>query len=277
MAVDEYYSSLRHYVRLLCEDQDSHSLVVNSEPGVGKSYQITEELKRSCEGVYKAVEGYLTPMNLVEALHQTKGEDDVLFLDDVSGIVGDEKGLNVLKSATWTVDEEKGRLITWGSTTAKLEVETPFRFRGSVVMCFNSVPENAHFEAVKSRSLYYELDLSRDQKLDIMREIAEKPKSGTTKGERLDVVGWLSSILTAAHKVNLRQYEHAIRLYRYAKGKDVDWRELFLDSLSADEDLKKARRCLDRSETVEEASSLFERKTGKSRSTFFRYKRQLEQ
>lgn len=279
--VQHYYSTVLDLIDMVVKGDDITSLLINAEPGIGKSYQIVQRLKMHMDDTYrtwKKAEGKMTGLHLFRALYETRREGDVLFLDDVSGIFNAD-GLNVMKAATWTEDEERGRIVSWASSTPLLDdVETPFQYRGSVIMCFNELPESGHLDAVKSRSFYYEMSLERADKLQIMREIARLPRDGTTLEERLRVADWVIEHLNDAATPNLRMIEKALAIYCYKKKAGGDWTALAKDVLDVkiDKDIETIAEAIDKHpQSTEAQAAYFERVTGKSRRTFFRKKQQL--
>lgn len=274
--VDHYYTELLDLVELVAFGDSIHCLFIDAEPGIGKSYQISQKLK-GVDGTVQKVAGKLTPVQLVSRLYDTRGSKDVLFLDDVTGIWADS-GLEVLKAATWTEDEDVGRVVDWGSSTHVLkDIPLPFRYRGSVIMCFNEVPDGAHVDALKSRSFYYEMQVPREDKLHIMRELARLPVKGTTVEERLDVADWVCNMLPESAVPNLRMIKKAILLY---KEKPSRWQSLAEKVLDVDPKRKQRYeqvvKAQEGAEKYEEAEQAFVDAGYGSASTYARWKRKFD-
>ncbi len=273
-AVGKYYKELRGYVRaLIHSDQDS--LVIYSKAGYGKSYQVQATLKE--EGLeygrdYEVKTGYSTPMELYHTLYENR--DNVLILDDVEGIAHDQKALSLLKACTWSVGEN--RTLTYSTTSSKLEAPKTFEFKGKIIICLNrSVEGDPDFEALKSRSIYHELELTYQELVNGIFPKIAKNKMEEEKAE--EVVGFIRKNSNPACNLEIRDLIKAISLYEYAENEGVDWKPLVDGLIDSNPDLDLVWRLMkDSSKSVKEKIRKFKEETGKSRKTYYNYKNELE-
>ena len=280
--IDHYYGPLRFFTQQVVKG-DGDLLLLNAPAGIGKSYQINKVVKADCTGHYVPKAGYISPLELFHSLHETRNEGDILFLDDVSGITDDERALNILKGATWTEDEDRGRMVEWATTSDKIKCEQEFQYNGRIILCFNEMPDNEHINALKSRGKYYEMNFTYEQRIDIIHEIAKVPYEDSTLEERQEVAEWIGHYTDATFEdLNLRILFHCLDIYLSCKSGDYeyaldDWTMLATELFGVDEDLQLVKDLLTECGTKEAAAEAFEARTGQSRRTFFRRKKKLEE
>ena len=280
--ISRYYGPLRFFTQQVVNG-DSDLLLLNAPAGIGKSYQINKVVKGNITGNYVPKAGYLSPLELFHSLHKTKNKGDILFLDDVSGITDDERALNLLKGATWTEDEDRGREVEWATTSDKIQCEQQFQYEGRIILCFNEMPDNEHINALKSRGKYYEMNFTYEQRIDIIKEIAKVPYEDSTLEQRQEVARWIATYTDETFEdLNLRILFHCLDIYlscqsgEYEYGPD-NWTMLATELFGVDEDLQLVKDLITETGTVEAAAEAFEARTGKSRRTFFRRKNKLEE
>lgn len=271
--IDHYYENLRKYVRMVSRGF-SNALLLNSPPGIGKTYQINRTLdEETGSDGYIEHGGYCTPVKLFEKLWEASG-GKVLFLDDIEGLISNDKALALLKQATWSDDDE--RVVSWSSSTSAIDDEIPeeFDFQGSVVMCFNEVPDDPIFDSLRSRCLYYELDFTYDEKIDVVREVAKKPYKNVAYETRMEIAEWIErNTAPGMDGVSLRSLFHCMDMAAF----DPDeWESMASELFDADEDVRLVGELVAEYDHMGEAIDEFERRTGKTRRTFYRYKRRIE-
>lgn len=113
--------------------------VLQGPPGLGKSYAVTQALKRAgkVEGKdFFVVKGHITPMQLYLTLHHFRRPGQVVVLDDCDDVLTKDTGLEVLKAAC----DQDYRRVVWSSGSVPVvngHALTEFQFNGQVIVCTN--------------------------------------------------------------------------------------------------------------------------------------------
>ena len=125
-----------------------------------------------------------------ECIKAYKGQ--VLVFDDCDTLFYDDVSLNILKAA---LDTDHKRTISWMAESRILEEEgvpRQFDFCGSVIFISNldfdrvrSVRIKPHLDALKSRSLYYDLEIGTVE--DKIRRIKSLVSTGLFEKNRLEL------------------------------------------------------------------------------------------
>lgn len=269
--VSDYYSKLRGYVKALVYSEHN-SLFVYSRAGLGKSFQCQSTLEK--EGLlrgkdYEVQKGYSTSFELYHTLYEAR--DKILVLDDIEGIIHDSKALSLLKACTWSVEDK--RTVSWGSASSKLEAPKTFTFEGDIIICSNRRPKgNNDLEALKSRSIYHELELTYEELISgvfpkVANNLMDDPE---------ELLNFIDENSNPSYELEIRDLVKAIRLYKYANENGEDWRHLVDGILEANEDLNLVWRLMrDTDLKVKEKVEKFREKTGKSRKTYYNYRKEL--
>jgi len=289
--VQSYYKFFNHYVRAIAKGYHD-ALMINAKHGIGKSYQIQKTLTNElgAEG-YKTQSGYCPPFQFYKKLWEVESDpnQDVLFLDDIEGLINNKKALAILKQATWS--ETDKRYVEWNSSTSKLQndqgqdIPPKFEFTGRIIMCFNDVPDDPIVHSLQDRCFYYELQFTYEQRLKLIHSVAKKGvnEHNIEKETRLDIADWIKEVTTSATKdVNLRTLMRAFKLYDYAQEIDAEigdetWHELTNELIETDENLYHAREVIISGEhdTVGDRKEAFKERTGKSGRTYTRKRDEL--
>lgn len=291
----KHLETIEAFIQTLINSDTFHSLVVESLPGWGKSTAIDLSLAK-CGVEACTVGAYATPLHIYKTI--CRYPKSVLILDDCAGIFSDQKTMAILKAATWQSSGQgmgtgggpgtrKPRRVSWGSTSEKVEQATT-DFSGKLILLTNTIPSGKETEAFLSRCLSYRIRLRED---DVTRMLldAAKSKHYFPKMElALEVAHFIvdKTTCTDLMKVSLRTLKMG---YDLATTHPESWRELFTHLLPSREapylDVSRSR-----SETKEihgvheilrsglspkEQEERFVRVTGKSRRTFYNYKKRL--
>ncbi len=280
------YGSLENLVRMVAFDYEEF-VMLDAPGGLGKTYNIKhylEELLGPMGREWDYQSGYTTPLELYKTLYQN--QDKVLFLDDMSGITKNDKCVNMLKEATDTEGEENW--VYWKSsktpeTKQGQELNEAFCFRGAIIMSFNDVPENRHFEALESRaagSRAYKLDFSYEERIKIIKEVAKNDDmSPLSYPIRKDVIEWIESVTDPSVEVNIRTLVKALNMREaYEDGVIDNWEKTALEvfDLNYEKYLILQLWESDEYDSVEEQIEVFEKKTGRSRGHYYNLKGELK-
>jgi len=289
--VQSYYKFFNHYVRAIAKGHHD-ALMINAKHGIGKSYQIQKTLTNElgADG-YKTQSGYCPPFQFYKKLYEVQSdpEKEVLFLDDIEGLINNKKALAILKQATWS--ETDSRYVEWNSSSSKLQnddgedIPEKFEFTGKLIMCFNDIPDDPIVHSLQDRCFYHELTFTYEQRLKLIKSVAEKGvnEHDILIEQRREIANWIKEVTSPATKdVNLRTLMRAFKLYEYAEdvGAEVGddfWEDLTAELIEKDENLYHAREVILSGEydTVGERKEAFKERTSKSGRTYTRARDKL--
>ena len=164
-SVQEKLRFIKEGVRKLTDHLDT-GLLLWGEGGLGKSFAVEEELKKT--GVpYKHTNSRITPRALVDTLRAEPYA--IHFLEDVETLLEDKNSHGVLRSALWSQSTERPRrrLITWATHKTNIR----FDFFGSIIMVANSnISETIPaVRAIRSRINIIGHDLSDSEIIALMK------------------------------------------------------------------------------------------------------------
>jgi DNA replication protein DnaC len=210
----------------------SNSLIVSGQAGVGKTSVVTETLKSlgmvPDVHYYKST-GTITTAGLFETLF--KNRNRLLIFDDCDAVLKDADSINLLKGALDTYQVRELSKITKGNTfdsTGMSDVEIEerwqegdgkllpnrFEFKGQVIFISN-LHEDKIDNAILSRSLHVDVNLTKDEVVGRMRDIMKRisPELDmTVKQEALDYLVYITENYPVKFDLNIRTLIHAINL-----------------------------------------------------------------
>jgi len=276
----KHVETIKAFIKTLMNSESFHALVVESPPGWGKSTTIDTALT---ELAVDAVAGgsYATPLHIFNTL--CRNPDSIIVLDDCAGVFSDQKSMSILKAATWQSSglggsaaalTQKSRRIAWGSTSEK--VEQPFvDFSGKLILLTNVVPAGKETEAFLSRCLSYRINIGEEDVKQMLLSAAASPEHFPNPQLALEVAHFLvdGSVRADTVRINLRTLKMG---YDLATTHPEAWRELFghlLPRKKASSDL--LSEIFQSGVPAKEQEARFVASTGKSRRTFYNYKRRL--
>jgi hypothetical protein len=265
--IEKHFGKMKELIRMVVRGY-SNALILVSEGGLGKSYTVLQTLKE--EGLkenedFVYITTFSTPLELYNMLYANR--DKIVILDDLEGILTERKSISILKSALWSANGR--RYVSYYLKTNKLDAPKKFEFSGRVIFCINDIRNNKIIQSLISRCLFYKLEFSYSQKIEIMRAIAEKEKIPI---EVIDFIEVISS--PATQNLNFRTLRHVWDAYRYDlnNGKNGSWKEVAKSLLDADNNLALIYELSKSEKPVKEQVNEFINMTGRSRATYFRYK-----
>lgn len=209
------FEALRLYVEMMFDKANSiQSIVISGPGGVGKSYEIFDEMER--RGIdYVLVKGYSSARGLFNTLRDNK--DAVIIFDDCDSIWEQADALNVLKSALET--NRKGRrVVTWNLA----EDTEEFEFEGKIIFMsnkdfFSSRSKMKHIVAVLTRVFFLQITFDQDQmmrRIEMVANTAEKDAS-----VRKRVIEYMKANAKKS-KVSIRMFENLAKVAKsYAQDK----------------------------------------------------------
>ena len=166
----ERFEILREMTRE-CIEGRIRAMIASGPGGVGKTYSIDEELEKlGTNGLdYTSHSGYSTPVGLFRMLYKHREEGQLIKLDDIDSIFGDEKSLNFIKTAC---DTTQTRIISNNTEAIFIDddsqeaIPRSFEFNGTMMFCtnldFDALIDKGnklspHLEALITRSHYIDL------------------------------------------------------------------------------------------------------------------------
>lgn len=230
-SVDQRFKFCTELVTMVANKQ-TPSTIIAGGGGLGKSFTVMEALhaaglrprqvdaSRDWSGrSYTLIKGYSTSRGLYNTLKDNS--DKIVVLDDCDSIHKDDNAVNVLKGALDSYDE---RIVTWNSNMAE-----SFRFQGGVIFVTN-LPMERIDQALRSRSMCVDLEMTVEEKVKRMETIAQSPKfmpeiDVEFKARALDLI---STNKTRARDLNLRSL---VAVTKIAANGSRDWEELALYTL----------------------------------------------
>jgi hypothetical protein len=267
-AIDRYFFVPKMYLKNIITSNGSeglYSFIWKGEPGIGKSHmtmQTLEEMGMRNKKEYAVLSGYTTPLELYTFLYHNR--EKIVVLDDIPNVFDNETSYHILLSALWTVTG--GRMIYYLTSSPALKVPSSFEFKGKIIFLTNRMPIDS--VSLRSRCLFYEMNLAFWQKLEIMEEIAKN------KGIEDDVMNFIRNNTDETTKdFNIRTLVKINSLYLQ---NSEDWKRLALEQLEVDEMLKLVKHICSTTEKPLEQIRKFTEATGHSRRTFYRLKERLK-
>jgi len=196
--IEKYFWHLKKYTKMVAHGYSNVFFCVG-KGGIGKSYNILRALGET-DREFEYIQGSLSPLQLYHLLYNNK--EDILVFDDCYSLIRDKNSFSVLAQALWSVFGD--RVVSWHTTSKKLEAPQKFRFEGGIILILNKIPDNEEIRALVSRGLKLKLDFTYDELLKLMYEIAKTPHDRLSKEERFEVVDFIKENTKSSYDINLR-------------------------------------------------------------------------
>lgn len=232
--INTRFNHLTDLVKMVGE-KETASCVVVGEGGLGKTYTVLKALQaaglrdvselevdqvadgRKC---FRVVKGFSTAKGLFRILHENK--DSILVFDDCDSVLKDPDSLNLLKGALDSYDK---RLITWNTSLENDGLPRMFQFKGGVIFISN-MPLEKISQAIRSRSLVVDLSMTKEQKIERMRVIAESDEflPDVALQAKVDALDLIEECKEEAGEISLRTLISVTKI-RNSKV-SADWKSL---------------------------------------------------
>ncbi|MEO0090833.1 MAG: hypothetical protein ABIK75_07015 [candidate division WOR-3 bacterium] len=267
--LDNYFWQLKEMLNVFLNQNEIHTLFLIGDPGMGKTFNTLRFLSEKNIS-FEYITGFISPLQLYHLLYKNK--DKLIVFDDTQALINNKASLGLLLSAMWSAT--KHRILQWKTTSKELQAPQMFEFKGKIIFCLNSVPSNTDIKTLLSRCFVVELNFDYYTILKIMYEIAKLPDKDLTIEERIKIVDFIrENSSPATQDFNLRLQKKIEVIYKYNK---ENWQKLAKLMLKEDKDLALVKQLLEKNVKVKDAVKEFVELTGKSRATFFIYKKRLE-
>ena len=194
----------------------SPSCIITGQGGIGKTFTVIQELQKCGykDGEYIVVKGFTTPLGLYRLLHDNRHA--IILFDDCDSAFKEPTSLNLLKGA---LDTTERRMISWNSSKLADDLEPVFEFKGRIIFVSN-IPLHGFDQTLISRSMIIDLQMSREEVLDRIQEIAEKIIP-LPVDMRKDVIEFLRENKDSMSDLNIRTYIKVAKVRAHGKS---DWK-----------------------------------------------------
>jgi len=195
----------------------STSFLLYGGTGTGKSVSVLKSLDRlgyqlaqdGIEGkVYAYLKGKVSPYGLYCTLYRNR--NGLVVIDDVDDMWKNPV-LNALLKAS--MDSTGHRIISWEGARTPLMDDSPtsFVFEGKVIIITNATKVEVK-DAIVGRTLSMELELTKDQMVERMKEIAPYLDSNLSPEERVEVLDYIVQNQKQISAFSLRTLVHGFAL-----------------------------------------------------------------
>jgi hypothetical protein len=251
---------------------DNKAFIFLGSCGLGKSY-LTRQILAKENAKFIESRGVCSPLGLYQFLYENNDENLTIVFDDVSGLLENPNANSLLLGILW------GGTASWNSTSGKLKIPKQFIFNGKIVVIANKLKGDLsefidklnNSDIIKSRCLTYTIDLTKEELIEMMYNIAKLPHKKLTKEERFAIVDFIKDNSSRTLKgLDLRTQVKAENLYLYDKG---NWKALVLPLLPKCDILDILDREIKGNNSIKEACARFCEETGACRRTFYNLKK----
>lgn len=212
------------------------SAVITGEGGLGKTYTVTKTLKENgyvdisdlskfeegeripTSNAFLMVKGNSTAKGLYRVLFENR--NSIIVFDDCDSVFHDKTSVNLLKAA---LDSYGERIISWAADLKDPDLPRSFKFEGRVIFISN-LGHHKIDQAIRSRSLMVDLEMTNEQKIERMEFIAMQPEflpeyNKTIKRDALNLIRELKDI---ANEISLRTLISVAKV----RASNEDWRDM---------------------------------------------------
>lgn len=194
------------------------SMIVSGAAGVGKSYSLEKKLSdnASALGTVTTIKGSISAIGLFMTLFEHSNDGDVILLDDIDSVFGDEEALNLLKGA---LDTNGRRRISWIKDSRFLidqGIPNSFDFEGRVIFLTNVDVQGVadkggklapHMNALMSRAPFLDLGIHSPEEIMIrIKQVLRTSDLGLdiSAAEQMRIIDWLESNMARLRNISLR-------------------------------------------------------------------------
>ena len=232
------FKQMRHYISMVTKGIQS-SLILCGAPGVGKTYNVTEQLKKAGytidKGNLKMIKGKCTARELYVSLYNYRSKNSIILVDDADSIVGPkapEDCINILKGALDTTASDKGRLVTYAIATKITAddgtiIPKEFFYQGGIIIITNYNAGQLD-TALRSRSFIQDINFTTEELLQIIRSkmkfIDPEHLSDHSKNKAYNFLEKLANS-NIQMEISLRTFGSCARLYESIDEADEEMTE----------------------------------------------------
>jgi len=268
----EEFKTPNELLKCLLSTKQYEGLIFTGEGGIGKTILTLSSIKKILNSDdWEYSNGYTTPLSLYEFLYNNRDKKAVI-LDDVEGIFNNKLSLAILKGALW--DSDGKRICQYSSKSDKAKMPEKFIMKANIIILCNHIPKenDASTRAMISRTIFYKMGFSFEQKMRICKNFIKEDKTLTTNDKKQILEILCNEITEATRDFNFRTLRKLIAFVQYDEKQAKD---LFHATTEVDE-LKRVYLAVSKKyDVVKNQIYVFMEKTGMSRRTFFRIKKEI--
>ena len=252
------YDELRKYV-VAFRRKHIGLLIIVSRAGLGKTSITEEELEVEAPLTFNS---HITPLSFYQTLAERVGEekDCLIVVDEAEMLFRDAKIKTMLKILC---DTRKEKTVKYMSTTPLLKgLPKEVATEAKVIMLINTLtPNDEDIKAIMSRGHLIRFEPSDNEIINYL----VNSKWANDKEIRDFIRGYAS----LSRSLSLRTYVKAVE----SKKSHLDWESEVITELELDPRLLTIRRLLKSIKNESDRVKEWEKQTGDSRATYFRYKK----
>jgi len=268
LLASEKIEQLKHFVLMTARGLVPACIVLG-RGGLGKTFNTINILKAEKQD-FTLFSGFTTPLSFYKKLYDNR--EKLCLVDDIEGLMSNDKAVSILKSALWDKDDK--RLVSYDSTSKKLDIPECFEFTGNLIILLNEIPnsKNISTQALLSRCIHYELDFSYEETKDLIYDILDKDSSISDE-HNTKIKGIIAdNTSVATENFNLRTLSRTIAFVKY----DIDIaNKLFIRTHKENYDVKIVWELINSDLSKTKQIDKFKEMTSKGQATFYRIKRRL--
>lgn len=252
------YDELRKYVGAF-RRKHIGLLIIVSRAGLGKTSITEEELEVEAPLTFNS---HITPLSFYQTLAERVSEekDCLIVVDEAEMLFRDAKIKTMLKILC---DTRKDKIVKYMSTTPLLKgLPKEVATEAKVIMLINTLtPYDEDIKAIMSRGHLIRFEPSDNEIINYL----VNSKWANDKEIRDFIKGYSS----LSRSLSLRTYVKAVE----SKKSHLDWESEVITELELDPRLLTIRRLLKSIKNESDRVKEWEKQTGDSRATYFRYKK----
>jgi hypothetical protein len=261
------FRDYEYNLEVLLNSSERHFLIGYGKAGTGKTARTLAFLNKKNLEMGKdwvLINGHLTPLEFYHILYEHRNR--IIVFDDILNMFENDIICGLLLSATYSPNNV--RMVSYNTTSEKLKVPSSFSFEGKIIVLCNDLPKDIN-KALLSRALQYIFIFSYEDMIKFMYLVGEQ------KGYPKVVVDFIRDNTTFYHNLNIRVLENIANYHRFC---GQEWERLAINELdkNCNKDLALVYTLLERYGKVQDACKEFIEMSGRSRATFFRLKKKIE-
>lgn len=226
LPVNERFDFIFEFAQMVGSKQIP-SLLLTGQAGVGKTHVVIEALSGLMleeDHDYKVIKGHSSDFGMYRLLHDN--QEGLLVLDDMDSCWKSPTSLNLLKAALDSYDK---RVVSWHSSqTDRGGLPSSFEFKGSIIFISN-LPAAKLDQAVVSRTITANLELTNSEIIDRMEGIAPDVEPNVSMSMKTEVIGFLRENVEKFNALSLRTFLQSCRLRKSSE----NWKNMILYTLTS--------------------------------------------